>query len=45
MDLGKGSNDGGCGYKDNAKGIFARGRVGFGDIHRAVGSTLFGVRF
>jgi hypothetical protein len=43
-DPGKGSNNDGCGYKDNAKEIFERGRIGFGGTHRAGGGALFGIR-
>jgi len=45
MSFAKGTNDGGCGYEDNAKGIFAKGRIGFGGTHRTGGGALFGIRF
>jgi len=45
MSFAKGTSDGSYRYENNAKGIFAKGRIGFGGIHRAGGGALFGIRF
>ena len=45
MSFGKGTNDGSYRYENNAKGILAKGRFGFGGTHRAGSGALFGIRF